>query len=133
MVQLEAISTEILERIVHFLGCNLATHIALSQTCRRLRDLYHHPDSETFWQYACFRAGFGRPKRRQALEDLAEEFPWRKLARILVNHELHCEITTCRNANACFGAYLPTSRVVPLLISSQNLKPINIEARLVIP
>ncbi|THH28716.1 hypothetical protein EUX98_g5471 [Antrodiella citrinella] len=76
---------------------DLHTHIALSQTCRRLSHLYIHDDE--FWQFVCFGAGFGRPLRRGGVE-FGNILTWRRLAHVLVNHASHCEIRSCREANA---------------------------------
>ncbi|KAL4253210.1 hypothetical protein ABKN59_004726 [Abortiporus biennis] len=77
--------------------CELSVHVALSQTCRRLRDLYSKDDA--FWQLACFSAGFGCPRRPQSTEPLT----WRLLSMILSAHPKKCEIKSCKDANACFA------------------------------
>ena len=100
---LAALSDGILLHVRDIIGSDLAAHVALSQTCRRLRDLYLHGDSDAFWQYACFKAGFGRPKRRRVHGHSAPEPSWRGIALMLVKHAEHCEIKSCRAANACFG------------------------------
>ena len=91
----------------HVLG-DLHTHIALAQTCRRLRELYDGDDS--LWQAACFAAGYGRPLRRETSLDASgamSHITYRQMARLLVNHAVVCEIRSCSKANACFGECLP--------------------------
>ena len=108
MLSLDSLSDAVILNIRDALGGDLAAHIALSQTCRRLRDVYRDNDPDAFWQFACYRAGFGRPRRRQATGDGggAGGPSWKDIALTLVNHALHCEIRTCRAANAFFGKYL---------------------------
>ena len=89
----------------HILG-DLPTHVSLSQTCRRLRDVYSKDDSK--WQAALFSAGYGFPIRRMTTDGGAgaiSDLSWRRLACILVRHGAVCEIGSCTRANACFGEY----------------------------
>ncbi|EKM57270.1 uncharacterized protein PHACADRAFT_254952 [Phanerochaete carnosa HHB-10118-sp] len=99
MTDFNTISNEILVHIHDKLGGDLLAHISFSQTSRRLRRLY---EDGTLWQTACFKAGFGRPKRRVVMGEAMQELSWRELAYILVRHASDCEIKTCKAANACF-------------------------------
>ncbi|OSC96900.1 hypothetical protein PYCCODRAFT_1399616, partial [Trametes coccinea BRFM310] len=118
MLSLAACPDAILLRLWrHVLG-DLHTHIALAQTCRRLRDLYHGDDS--LWQAACFAAGYGRPLRRTASpnpSDALSYITYKQMARLLVNHAAVCEIRSCSKANACFAEHYsrwPYIRLRPL-------------------
>lgn len=82
------------------LGDDLLAHKSLSQASRRLRRLY---EDDGLWQAACFKAGFGRPRRRAVMSEAMQELSWRELAYILIKHASDCEIKTCKAANACFS------------------------------
>ncbi|KAI0672028.1 hypothetical protein C8Q78DRAFT_1068687 [Trametes maxima] len=85
----------------HLLG-DLPTHIALAQTCRRLRHLYERDDA--VWQSVCFTAGFGRPLRRIPLSHQpGAVVSFKQLAHTLVGHASICEIKSCSKANLCFA------------------------------
>lgn len=101
MFAFSSLSGNVLARIRDQLGGDLAAHIHFSQTCRKTRRLY---EEEAAWQAACFKAGFGRPRRRTMAGQAIQQLTWRELAYILVKHALRCEIRSCKDANACFGA-----------------------------
>ncbi|KAH9934552.1 uncharacterized protein BXZ73DRAFT_100743 [Epithele typhae] len=84
----------------HLLG-DLHAHVAVAQTCRRLRDFCNRHDD--LWRAACFTAGFGRPQRSPVA--FADEEPpsWKALACAIVKHASDCEIGSCMRANACFA------------------------------
>ena len=84
----------------HLLG-DLPAHVALAQTCSRLRAVYDTDDDR--WRAACFVAGFGRPQRAIEGAGLADDLSWKTLACIIVKHAALCEIGSCIRANACFG------------------------------
>ncbi|KAI0689331.1 hypothetical protein BC835DRAFT_1418580 [Cytidiella melzeri] len=98
------------------LGCirvsvagHIASHIALSQTCRRWRDVYQE---ESCWQFACFKAGFGRPRRRRRYSAAGSHegaLRWRELAYLLVSHADQCEINSCKDANRHFARHYANS------------------------
>ncbi|KAI0078072.1 hypothetical protein K474DRAFT_1660920 [Panus rudis PR-1116 ss-1] len=98
--QLGGLSDEIFSCIHQIIGGDLSTHVALSQTCRRLRELYSKDDR--IWQLACFSAGFGRPKKRG---NPSEPLLWREIALILAIHTRRCQIYSCINANECFAEH----------------------------
>ena len=100
MAGFDALSDKILAHIRDKLGGDLRAHISFSQTSRRVRRLY---EDDGLWQTACFKAGFGRPRRRKAERQTMKKLSWRELACILVKHASECEINTCKAANACFG------------------------------
>lgn len=98
-----ALPDVVLDRIRVSVAGNIASHIALSQTCRRWRDLYRE---DSCWQFACFKAGFGRPRRRRLVTadgDFGAGPKWRELAYLLVAHPDRCEIKSCKDANGYFG------------------------------
>ncbi|KAH9956373.1 hypothetical protein BC827DRAFT_1157821 [Russula dissimulans] len=94
-------------------GLGLQAHISLSQTCRRLRDLYTFSARESddqFWKRACVNAGYGRPMRREYPHALPGSTPphdtpspevltWKQIAFIVTAHKRVCEIRSCRNAS----------------------------------
>jgi hypothetical protein len=99
-------------------GLGLFAHLALSQTCRRLRGIYmlSTPESENmFWKRACVMAGYGRPMRReypQALPGFTppdipppEVLSWKQIALLVTAHKRVCEIRSCRNASCWPGEY----------------------------
>ncbi|KAI0342241.1 hypothetical protein BDW22DRAFT_1429108 [Trametopsis cervina] len=106
MLSLASLPPAALGRIRINLAGDLATHIALSQTCRSARAAYREDSS---WQYACFMAGFGRPRRRRGTSRFGDGMQWRLLAQLLVRHARKCEIRTCKDANACFARQYATS------------------------
>jgi hypothetical protein len=101
-------------------GLGLLAHIALSQTSRRLRDIYTFSTRESedlFWKRACAAAGYGRPMRREYTQMLLpgatgtlhdtptpEVFTWKQMAHIVTTHNRVCEIRSCRNASCWPGA-----------------------------
>jgi len=59
-------------------GLGPQAHISLSQTCRRLRDLYTFSTRESdVWKRACINAGYGRPVRREYPQALPSSTPAR--------------------------------------------------------
>lgn len=93
-------------------GLGLLAHLSLSQTCRRLRDIYTFSSRESddlFWKRACAMAGYGRPMRREYSQALPgftthdtptpEVFTWKQIALIVTAHTRVCEIRSCRNAS----------------------------------
>ncbi len=99
-------------------GLGLLAHLALSQTCRRLRGIYtlSTPESEDlFWKRACIMAGYGRPMRReypQALPGFTppdssspEVLSWKQIALLVTAHKRVCEIRSCRNASCWPGEF----------------------------
>lgn len=93
-------------------GLGLFAHLALSQTCRRLRGIYmlSTPESENmFWKRACVMAGYGRPMRREYPQALPGFNPpditppdvltWKQIALLVTAHKRVCEIRSCRNAS----------------------------------
>lgn len=98
-------------------GLGLFAHLALSQTCRRLRGMYmlSTPESEDmFWKRACVMAGYGRPMRReypQALPGFTptdappppEVLSWKQIALLVTAHKRVCEIRSCKNASCWPG------------------------------
>jgi len=93
-------------------GLGLFAHLALSQTCRRLRGIYtlSTPESEDlFWKRACVMAGYGRPMRREYPLALPGFTPpdtptpallsWKQIALLVTAHKRLCEIRSCRNAS----------------------------------
>lgn len=105
MMFLDRLSDAVILNIRDAVAGDLAAHVAFSGTCRRLRDIYRNNDPEVFWQFACYRAGFGKPIRRNPPADDADSPSWKAIALALVDHALHCEIKSCRSANAYFGKY----------------------------
>lgn len=105
MMFLDRLTDAVILNIRDAVAGDLAAHVALSQTCRRLRDVYRNNDPEVFWQFACYRAAFGKPIRRHPPGDGADGPSWKDIALALVNHALHCEIKSCRSANAYFGKF----------------------------
>ena len=101
MPSLVSLSDPALARLWEHLLGDLPTHVALTQTCRRLRAVYCQEDDR--WRAACFVAGFGRPLRAIEAVSLSDELSWRGLACIIVKHADKCEISSCIKANACFG------------------------------
>ncbi|KAI0363763.1 hypothetical protein BV20DRAFT_86461 [Pilatotrama ljubarskyi] len=118
MVSLSSCADAVLLNIWQHLLGDLPTHLALTQTCRRLRELYERDDK--IWQSACFTAGFGRPLRKTlppTVPGAVSELSYRRLARLLVNHAAVCEIRSCTKANACFAEHYsrwPYTRTRPL-------------------
>ncbi|GJE93113.1 hypothetical protein PsYK624_092720 [Phanerochaete sordida] len=100
MAGLDTLSDSVLAHICNKLGFDLVAHISFSQTSRRIRRLY---EDDTLWQSACFKAGFGRPRRRLATGQAIQNLSWREVASLLVKHASKCEIKTCKAANACFA------------------------------
>lgn len=109
-------------------GLGLVAHLSLSQTCRRLRDVYTFstPESDDlFWRRACAIAGFGRPMRREYPQALPgatlhdtpppEVFTWKQIAQIVTSHNRVCDIRSCRNASCWPGAlrFPPRSHTFP--------------------
>jgi len=109
-------------------GLGLQAHISLSQTCRRLRDLYTFSTRESddqFWKRACVNAGYGRPMRREYPQALPgstpphdtppppEVFTWKQIAFIVTAHKRVCEIRSCRNASCWPGALRFTHPFLP--------------------
>ncbi|KAN0114326.1 hypothetical protein V8E52_006822 [Russula decolorans] len=93
-------------------GLGLLAHLSLSQTSRRLRDIYTFSTRESdnmFWKRACAMAGYGRPMRREYPQALPgstihdtptpEVFTWKQIALIVTAHTRVCEIRSCRNAS----------------------------------
>jgi hypothetical protein len=94
-------------------GLGLLAHLSLSQTCRRLHDIYTFSTRESedqFWKRACAAAGYGRPMRREYPQTLPgattlhdtptpEVFTWKQIAHIVTAHNRVCEIRSCRNAS----------------------------------
>ncbi|KAI0760881.1 hypothetical protein BD413DRAFT_253623 [Trametes elegans] len=118
MLSLSSLTDAILLNVwQHVLG-DLPTHIALSQTCRRLREVFERDDA--IWQSACFTAGFGRPLRKPTPPDTPDairRLSYRNLARMLVSHTVVCEIGSCTKANGCFAEHYeqwPYTRTRPL-------------------
>ena len=114
----------------------LVAHLALSQTCRRLRDVYTFSSRECddlFWKRACAIAGYGRPMRREYPQSLPgailhdtptpEVFTWRQIAHIVTSHNRVCDIRSCRNSSCWPGAlrFSPHSHL-PFPLSG-NLSP----------
>jgi len=61
-------------------GLGLLAHLSLSQTCRRLHDIYTFSTRESddlFWKRACAMAGYGRPMRREYPQALPGVAPFR--------------------------------------------------------
>jgi hypothetical protein len=98
-------------------GLGLVAHLSLSQTCRRLCDVYTFSTRESddqFWKRACAIAGFGRPMRREYPQSLPgatlhdtptpEVFTWKQIAHIVTSHNRVCDIRSCRNASCWPGA-----------------------------
>jgi hypothetical protein len=99
-------------------GLGLLAHLSLSQTCRRLHDIYTFSTRESedqFWKRACAAAGYGRPMRREYPQTLPgattlhdtptpEVFTWKQIAHIVTAHNRVCEIRSCRNASCWPGA-----------------------------
>ena len=122
-------------------GLGLLAHLSLSQTCRRLRDIYTFSTRESdnnFWKRACAVAGYGRPMRREYPQALPgstihdtptpEVFTWKQIALIVTAHTRVCEIRSCRNASCWPGTlrFSPVSLLAspfPSLPSSGNLSP----------
>ena len=117
-------------------GLGLLAHLSLSQTCRRLRDVYTFSTCESddlFWKRACAMAGYGRPMRReypQALPGVTihdtptpEVFTWKQIALIVTAHTRVCEIRSCRNASCWPGTlrFPPVSLLFSLLSLSLPL------------
>jgi hypothetical protein len=110
-------------------GLGLLAHLSLSQTCRRLRDIYTFSSRESddlFWKRACAMAGYGRPMRREYSQALPgftihdtpapEVFTWKQIALIVTAHTRVCEIRSCRNASCWPGALrFPTCFPSPTL------------------
>jgi hypothetical protein len=109
-------------------GLGLLAHLSLSQTCRRLRDIYTFSTRESddlFWKRACAAAGYGRPMRREYSQPLPgstihdkpapEVFTWKQIALIVTAHTRVCEIRSCRNASCWPGAlrFPPVSLLFP--------------------
>jgi hypothetical protein len=97
-------------------GLGLLAHLSLSQTSRRLRDIYTFSTRESdnmFWKRACAMAGYGRPMRREYPQALPgstihdtptpEVFTWKQIALIVTAHTRVCEIRSCRNASCWPG------------------------------
>ena len=97
-------------------GLGLLAHLSLSQTCRRLRDIYTFSTRESddlFWKRACAMAGYGRPMRREYPHALPgstthdtptpDVFTWKQIALIVTAHTRVCEIRSCRNASCWPG------------------------------
>ncbi|KAI0797333.1 hypothetical protein BC629DRAFT_1592375 [Irpex lacteus] len=104
-----ALPDVVLDRIRVSVAGNIASHIALSQTCRRWRDLYRE---DSCWQFACFKAGFGRPRPRRVVTadgDFGAGPKWRDLAYLLVAHPDRCEIKSCKDANGYFARHYARS------------------------
>ncbi|OBZ76219.1 hypothetical protein A0H81_03005 [Grifola frondosa] len=104
------------------LSGDLAAQIALSQTCRRLYELYGKDSA--LWQAACFGAGFGRPLKRIHASDETGDLSWRSIAHLLVQHALICEIRSCSHVNASFAEHyklLSHSRVRAPIHSNTNI------------
>jgi len=93
-------------------GLGLVAHLSLSQTCRRLRDVYTFSTRESedqFWKRACAIAGYGRPMRREYPQSLPgatlhntptpEVYTWKQIAHIVTSHNRVCDIRSCRNAS----------------------------------
>lgn len=116
MLAFTSFNGAVLARIRDQLGGDLAAHIHLSQTCRKTRRLY---EDDAVWQTVCFRAGFGRPRRRTITGQSLRQLTWRALAYMLVRHASRCEIRSCKAANACFGACQagPFRLATPVLIA----------------
>ena len=123
-------------------GLGLLAHLSLSQTCRRLRDVYTFSTRESddlFWKRACAMAGYGRPMRREYSQALPgstihdtpspDVFTWKQIALIVTAHTRVCEIRSCRNASLWPGAlrFPPVSLLFPFpqpsLPSGGNLSP----------
>jgi hypothetical protein len=131
----DAISTAPFTSIDPALG--LFAHLSLSQTCRRLRDIYIFSTSELddlFWKRACLLSGYGRPMRReypQALPGFAPHNPppsevltWKQVAHLVTTHRSVCEIRSCRNASCWPGALrLSFPLPSPLGFPGVNLPP----------
>ncbi|KAI0033567.1 hypothetical protein K488DRAFT_84765 [Vararia minispora EC-137] len=86
---------------------SLASHLALSRTCRQLRSLYafYSLDAEdAFWKDACAAAGFGRPLLREAAGD-EPLLTWREVAVIVSVHQGVCEIRSCKESSAWLGPH----------------------------
>ena len=101
--ELSSLPDVVLDRIRISVAGNIVSHIALSQTCRRWRDVYLE---DSCWQFACFKAGFGRPRRRDIFPlqgGPGGGLKWRELAYLLVRHPGRCEIKSCKDANGYFG------------------------------
>ncbi|KAI0292208.1 hypothetical protein B0F90DRAFT_1771346 [Multifurca ochricompacta] len=99
-------------------GLSLLTHLSLSQTCRRLRNIYSFstPESDdSFWKRACVIAGYGRPMRREYTQTLPGSPPhdtpppdvltWKQIAHLVSAHKRVCEIRSCRNASCWPGVF----------------------------
>ena len=122
-------------------GLGLLAHLSLSQTCRRLRDIYTFSTRESdnmFWKRACAIAGYGRPMRREYPQALPgstihdtptlEVFTWKQIALIVTAHTRVCEIRSCRNASCWPGTLrFPLVSLLaspsPSLPSGGNLSP----------
>jgi len=111
-------------------GLGLHAHLALSQTCRRLRDVYTFSTRESddlFWKRTCAIAGYGRPMRREYPQTLPgviihdtptpEVYTWKQIAHIVTAHKRVCEIRSCRNASCWPG----TLRFPPLFTPRLSL------------
>jgi len=118
-------------------GLGLLAHLSLSQTSRRLRDVYTFSTGESddlFWKRACVMAGYGRPMRREYPQSLPgatlhdtptpEVFTWKQIAHIITTHKRVCEIRSCRNASCWPGAlrFPPIPPHLPFPTSG-NLSP----------
>jgi hypothetical protein len=123
-------------------GLGLLAHLSLSQTCRRLRDVYTFSTRESddlFWKRACAMAGYGRPMRREYSQALPgstihdtptpDVFTWKQIALIVTAHTRVCEIRSCRNASCWPGMlrFPPVTLLLPFpqpsLPSGGNLSP----------
>lgn len=70
MISFTSLPDNVLNRIRANIAGHLSTHLALSQSCRRFHIVYQHDDN--FWQFVCFKAGFGRPRLRRKGGDSGE-------------------------------------------------------------
>ena len=93
----------VLLRVQQLLLGDIRSHVTLAKTCSKLRNLYN--DDEV-WRRVCFGAGFGRPLVRG---DPVNQPAWRRIAHILLNHPVRCEIRSCKDAHLDFGASPPFS------------------------
>lgn len=104
MARFDSLSDEILLYLRTIIS-SLPSHVALAQCCKRLRELYSKDD--TFWQFACFSSGFGRPRTRRGL---GARLSWREIAHLLASHQTKCQINSCRDANGCFEEHYRVSQ-----------------------
>ncbi|OCH85901.1 hypothetical protein OBBRIDRAFT_273506 [Obba rivulosa] len=113
--QFLSLRDEILLRLWYYLLPDLSAHVAIAQTCRRLRRVYA---DDNLWRTACFSAGYGRPLvRRAALRQSSagtahsiygtsrDKPSWKSIAHMLVAHPSTCEIRSCTQANVCFAEH----------------------------